>query len=161
MDLEMTKKIVLTTGTYNLIHPGHIKLLEAAARLGDELHIFLDSDKRNKELKGEKAIFSWVDRKKVLESLKVVSVVHHYEGPNGDFANKLRLLANDYHHTKKENRNKLIFIKGGDYSFKKMNQDEISLVKQNGGIVALLEYDDQYSTTKIFEKISGNGKIYE
>lgn len=66
---------VWTNGTFDVLHAGHIKLLEFAASYGD-LRVGIDSDKRVKELKGDNRPFNTTEnRKYFLESIKFVNDV--------------------------------------------------------------------------------------
>lgn len=66
---------VWVNGTFDVLHVGHIKLLEFASQLGS-LRVGIDTDKRVKELKGEDRPFNnQEDRKKMLESIKFVDEV--------------------------------------------------------------------------------------
>ena len=58
-------KKVLTYGTFDLLHYGHINLLERAKALGDYLVVGLSTDEFN-GLKGKKCYFSYEERKKML-----------------------------------------------------------------------------------------------
>lgn len=71
----MTKKIrVITYGTFDLLHYGHINLLRRARALGDYLIVGVSSDEFNK-LKNKKSFFNFENRKGMLESLKHVDEV--------------------------------------------------------------------------------------
>jgi len=66
---------VWVNGTFDVLHIGHIKLLEFASQFG-KLRVGIDTDKRVKELKGEDRPFNnQDDRKKMLESIKYVDEV--------------------------------------------------------------------------------------
>ena len=66
---------VWVNGTFDILHIGHIKLLEFASQFG-YLRVGIDTDKRVKELKGEdRPINTQDDRKKMLESIKFVDEV--------------------------------------------------------------------------------------
>lgn len=67
-------KNVLTYGTFDLLHRGHINILKRAADLGDYLIVAVSSDEFN-EIKGKKAINTFEDRKYILESLRFVDEV--------------------------------------------------------------------------------------
>lgn len=56
-------KRILTYGTFDLLHYGHIRLLKRAKELGDYLIVALSTDKFN-ELKGKKAYYNYDMRKK-------------------------------------------------------------------------------------------------
>ena len=65
---------VITYGTFDLLHIGHINLLRRAKEFGDYLIVGLSSDEFNL-LKGKKAFFDFNERKKILESIKYVDNV--------------------------------------------------------------------------------------
>lgn len=66
---------VWVNGTFDVLHVGHLKLLEFAAQFGT-LRVGIDTDKRVKELKGEDRPFNnQEDRKKMLEAIKYVDEV--------------------------------------------------------------------------------------
>ena len=67
-------KKVITDGTYDLLHVGHINLLRRARELGDYLVVVVSSDEFN-AIKGKKAYYSFEDRKKILEAIKYVDEV--------------------------------------------------------------------------------------
>lgn len=67
-------KTVLTYGTYDLLHVGHINLLKRARALGDRLIVGISTDEFNL-LKGKKSIFSYNERKTILEAIRYVDVV--------------------------------------------------------------------------------------
>ena len=62
-------KRILTYGTYDLLHYGHIRLLQRAKALGDYLIVALSTDEFN-EQKGKKAYHNYETRKKMLEDKK-------------------------------------------------------------------------------------------
>ena len=67
-------KRVLTYGTYDLIHFGHINLLKRAKELGEYLVVGLSTDEFN-EIKGKKSYFSYDKREYMLQSVKYVDEV--------------------------------------------------------------------------------------
>ena len=67
-------KRVITYGTFDLIHYGHINLLERAKKLGDYLVVGLSTNEFN-EQKNKKCYFSYEERKRLLEALRVVDLV--------------------------------------------------------------------------------------
>lgn len=71
---RMGMKKVITYGTYDLLHVGHINLLRRAKALGDYLIVVVSSDEFN-AIKGKKAYYSFEDRKKILEAIKYVDEV--------------------------------------------------------------------------------------
>ena len=67
-------KRVITYGTFDLLHYGHINLLKRAKELGDYLFVGLSTDEFN-ELKGKKSYFYYDERKTLLESIIYVDEV--------------------------------------------------------------------------------------
>jgi glycerol-3-phosphate cytidylyltransferase len=67
-------KRVITYGTFDLLHYGHINLLKRAKGLGDYLIVALSTNEFN-EIKGKKCYFSYEQRKKLLESIRYVDLV--------------------------------------------------------------------------------------
>ena len=67
-------KRVITYGTYDVLHYGHINLLKRAKALGDYLIVALSSDEFN-ALKNKKSYYTYEQRKKILESLRYVDLV--------------------------------------------------------------------------------------
>lgn len=67
-------KKVITYGTFDLIHNGHINILRRAKEMGDFLIVALSTDEFNK-VKNKKAYYSFEDRKGILEAIKYVDLV--------------------------------------------------------------------------------------
>ena len=65
---------VITYGTYDLLHWGHVRLLKRANALGDYLIVALSTDEIN-EFKGKKAYHNYEERKMMLEALRYVDLV--------------------------------------------------------------------------------------
>jgi len=67
-------KVVITYGTFDLFHVGHIRLLKRLRALGDELVVGISTDEFNLS-KGKQSFFSYEERAEILESCKYVSKV--------------------------------------------------------------------------------------
>ena len=67
-------KRILTYGTYDLLHYGHIRLLKRAKELGDYLIVALSTDEFN-AIKGKSAYHNYETRKKMLEAIRYVDLV--------------------------------------------------------------------------------------
>lgn len=67
-------KRILTYGTFDLLHYGHIRLLKRAKALGDYLVVALSTDEFN-EIKGKQAYHNYETRKKMLEAIRYVDLV--------------------------------------------------------------------------------------
>ncbi len=68
-------KKVITYGTFDLLHYGHINLLERAKKLGDYLIVALSTDEFNLNQKNKKSYFSYEKRKQLLEAIRYVDLV--------------------------------------------------------------------------------------
>lgn len=67
-------KRVMTYGTFDLLHYGHINILKKSKKLGDYLIVGLSSDEFN-EIKGKKSVMSYEERKEILDNIKYVDKV--------------------------------------------------------------------------------------
>lgn len=68
-------KRIITYGTFDLLHYGHINLLKRARELGDYLVVALSTDEFNWDSKQKKCYFSYEKRKQLLESCRYVDLV--------------------------------------------------------------------------------------
>ena len=68
-------KKVITYGTFDLLHYGHINLLRRAKSLGDYLIVALSTDEFNQNEKSKNCYFSYEQRKQLLESIRYVDLV--------------------------------------------------------------------------------------
>jgi rfaE bifunctional protein nucleotidyltransferase chain/domain len=74
------KRVVFTNGCFDVLHPGHIDLLEQARRLGDVLVVAINGDESVRRLKGRKRpIFPESERAEVLAALESVDYVCAFE----------------------------------------------------------------------------------
>src|SRR5699024_8404052 len=67
-------KRIITYGTFDILHAGHINLLRRAKELGDYLIVGISTDKFN-EMKGKQAYYSFEQRKAIVEAVKYVDKV--------------------------------------------------------------------------------------
>ena len=74
-NFEVKNKVVITYGTFDLLHYGHINLLRRAKQQGDYLIVALSTDKFNWESKQKKCYFSYEKRKALLEAIRFVDLV--------------------------------------------------------------------------------------
>ncbi len=73
---EAGKRIVFTNGCFDLLHPGHVHLLEAAARLGDILLVAVNDDDSVRRLKGSgRPIYPVAERAEILLALRWVDCI--------------------------------------------------------------------------------------
>lgn len=131
----MTKRIVVN-GTFDILHRGHIELLNYAKSLGDWLLVCIDSDERVKELKGPtRPINNEADRKFMLQNLKAVDYVLTF-----DSAEKLEEILEIYHAD--------VMVKGSDY------RDKPIVGSQFCKEIIFVDIVNGYSTTNIIQSIT-------
>jgi glycerol-3-phosphate cytidylyltransferase len=80
-------KRILTFGTYDLLHVGHVRLLKRAAALGDRLIVGVSSDELNISKKGRAPVYSTIERVEIIRSLSCVDdvFVEHSLEAKGDY----------------------------------------------------------------------------
>jgi D-beta-D-heptose 7-phosphate kinase/D-beta-D-heptose 1-phosphate adenosyltransferase len=133
---ELKNKTVFANGVFDILHAGHIKLLEQARRLGDRLIVGINSDTSVKKLKGDNRPIN--DEKTRAHTLKQFSCVDDVivfdEDTPYDLIKKLK---------------PDIIVKGGDYTVDQVVGKE--LVDE----VVIIPLEEGYSTTKIIGNING------
>ena len=72
---EKTDKAVITYGTYDLLHIGHIKMLRRCRALGSRLIVALSTDEFNLKMKNKVCIQPYTERKGILEAIRYVDLV--------------------------------------------------------------------------------------
>lgn len=132
------KKIVFTNGCFDILHIGHIRYLQEAAKLGDILIIALNSDASVKRLKGsDRPINNEMERAEMIGALGFVDYVTLFEEDTP--LELIKKIQPD------------VLVKGGDYT-----QDEVvgrEEVEARGGKLVLIPFVEGKSTTNIIEKI--------
>lgn len=134
------RKIVFTNGCFDILHSGHIALLEQAASHGDFLIVGLNSDDSVRRLKGEaRPVNNEVDRARVLGALASVSAVV--------------IFCEDTPLTLIEAIKPDILVKGADYS-----KDQVvggDIVEKHGGTIVLIDLVQGRSTTGTIARMQG------
>lgn len=135
---NIDKKIVFTNGCFDILHVGHVRYMQEAAKLGDILVVGLNSDSSVKRLKGpERPVNNQDDRAEMLSSLGFVDYVIVFDEDT------------PYELIKKIQPD--VLVKGGDY-----NPDNVvgkDIVEARGGELKLLHFVEGKSTTNIINKI--------
>lgn len=136
---RMGRSIVLTSGCFDIVHPGHISCLRQAKQLGDILIVGINSDESIKRFKGaNRPINCLSDRIAVLEALSYVGHVVPF--------------SEDTPHRLIEAVRPDFFVKGGDYTVDQL--PEAALVASLGGKVVIVPFVTGYSSTKIVNRMS-------
>lgn len=135
------RKLVVTNGCFDILHPGHVTYLEQARNQGDALLIGLNADASVSELKGpSRPVNCETDRASVLAALESVDGVCVF--PERAATAFLKRAQPD------------IYVKGGDYTLETLNQEERRAVEELGGKVVILPVVPGKSTTAILERIA-------
>ena len=136
---KKNKKIVITNGCFDILHPGHISYLKKSKELGDVLIVLINTDKSVKKNKGPKRpINNLAYREIVLSQLESVNYITSFSEKTPEKLYKILSPS--------------ILTKGRD-ALKKKVAGALD-VKKNGGVIKFINYDSKYSTTKIIKKIS-------
>ena len=134
---EKKLKIVFTNGCFDILHPGHIHVLEKSKSFGDILIVGLNSDSSIKNLKGaSRPKVKKGDRMKIISSIKYVDHVILFEEDT-----PLTLIKKIKPH---------ILVKGGDYSLNNIVGSEF--VQKNGGEVKVVNLLQGYSSSSLIDK---------
>lgn len=137
------EKIIFTNGCFDIIHAGHVGYLAEAKRLGDRLVVAINDDDSAHRLKGSGRPINPVERRMaVLAGLEAVDWVVSF--------------SEDTPEPLLESLQPEVLVKGGDYSM-----DQVvggSYVKSYGGMVRVLEFLDNCSTSAIMEKMKEVGE---
>jgi D-beta-D-heptose 7-phosphate kinase/D-beta-D-heptose 1-phosphate adenosyltransferase len=134
------KRIVFTNGCFDLLHAGHLSLLNGAAKFGDVLVVAINSDASVKRLKGpQRPLVSEAERSELLAALSCVDAVTIF-----DEDTPLETVERVRPH---------VLVKGQDYQNKAVVGREI--VEANGGRVELVPLVAEKSTSALVERIRG------
>jgi D-glycero-beta-D-manno-heptose 1-phosphate adenylyltransferase len=130
-------KTVMVNGTFDVLHPGHIALLNTARSYGDYLVVAIDTDRRVKELKGDKRpINCQQDRSIMLSNLKAVDFVVFFDS-TAELIDIMKLYKPD------------VYVKGSDWK-----HDTKSTAHEYCKEVIYYDRIEKYSSTKIIQRIA-------
>jgi D-beta-D-heptose 7-phosphate kinase/D-beta-D-heptose 1-phosphate adenosyltransferase len=131
---------VMVNGTFDILHRGHIQMLQYAKSLGNHLLVAIDTDRRVKELKGNsRPINNQNDRRYMLESLRYVDTVYFF-----DSTEELIELMKKYQPD--------VYVKGSDWK-----KDRQSTAHQYCNKVIYYDRVENYSTTNTIQDIITRG----
>jgi rfaE bifunctional protein nucleotidyltransferase chain/domain len=131
------KRVVFTNGCYDILHPGHVRLLESARSLGDILILALNTDDSVQRLKGmSRPILHEDTRAEIASCLEAVDAVTFF---NEDTPRELIAeVLPDF------------LVKGADWSHFIAGREEVEAA---GGTVMALPLEPGYSTTNLVQQI--------
>jgi D-beta-D-heptose 7-phosphate kinase/D-beta-D-heptose 1-phosphate adenosyltransferase len=136
---EQGEKVVFTNGCFDILHSGHVRYLNEAAKLGERLIVAVNSDESVRQLKGDSRPIVPLDSR--MELLAALSCVDWVVPFNEDTPERLicKLKPN-------------VLVKGGDYKPEQIAGAQC--VWDAGGQVEVLSFWDGFSTTNIVERIA-------
>ncbi len=131
------RRVVFTNGCYDILHPGHMRLLEAARSLGDLLILALNTDASVQRIKGpQRPMISQENRAALVDHLDSVDIVTFF-----DEETPRELIAEVLPD---------ILVKGADWSHFIAGREEVEAA---GGKVMALPLEPGYSTTNLVEVV--------
>ena len=132
------RRVVLTNGCFDLLHPGHTRLFIEARRLGDVLIVAMNSDRSLRALKGNhRALQPEAERAEIIAALAAVDYVTIFDDPSVRSV-VARMLPD-------------VLVKGGNYTLDTIvGRDEVEAA---GGRVVPIPFVPGYSTTAIIEAV--------
>ncbi len=140
-DLDhLSRRIVFTNGCFDILHVGHLRMLQQAKHKGDILIVGLNSDKSVKEIKGaDRPIIPQTYRAEMLCGFECVDYVVIFDDSTP--IKVIRSIRPD------------ILCKGSEWRYKYVTGSDI--VKQKGGEMFFYDHVDGISTTDIIQQIRG------
>ena len=133
--------IGFTNGCFDLVHAGHVDMLETASKACDRLIVAINSDQSIRKLKGKKRpVLDLKSREKLLRSLKVVDLVISF-----DEITPIKLI-------KKIKPN--VLFKGADYKTEEIVGADF--IQKNGGSVIRIALTKNQSTSNLISKLNNN-----
>jgi D-glycero-beta-D-manno-heptose 1-phosphate adenylyltransferase len=132
------RRVVFTNGCFDVIHPGHLALLETARSQGDVLVVGINSDRSVREIKGpSRPVFPETERVETLLALEPVDRVVVYDEPTP--LETIRQLRPD------------VLVKGADWALEDIVGRDV--VEERGGRVVRVDLLPGRSTTAILDRI--------
>jgi rfaE bifunctional protein nucleotidyltransferase chain/domain len=132
--------VALANGCFDVLHVGHVRYLEGAAREADRLVVAVNADATVRALKGEgRPVMPEGDRAEIVAALRCVDYVVVFA--EATVTNVLQTLKPDVH------------CKGTDYTVDTVPEREI--VRAYGGRTAIVGDPKDHSTTELIAKIAG------
>jgi len=131
------EKVVFTNGCYDILHPGHIRLLEAARSLGDRLILALNTDASVQRIKGPmRPMLSQDDRAALADALEAVDAVTFFDEDTP--RELIAAVLPD------------VLVKGADWAHFIAGREEVEAA---GGEVKALPLEPGYSTTNLVDLV--------
>ena len=134
------KRVVFTTGVFDILHPGHVRYLAEARRHGDALIVAVNSDRSVRANKGpDRPVHPEAERAEVITALAAVDVAVIFDDDTPDGI--IKAIQPD------------VLVKGADWP-----ADQIvgrDTVEARGGVVIRVPVEQGHSTTNVLKKLRG------
>lgn len=131
---------VLVTGCFDVLHVGHIHLIEQAAKFSGWVFVGVNSDAAVRQLKGPtRPINNQLDRMRILMAIRYVSDVFVIDSNTVDGA--IRAMKPS------------VWVKGGDWTLETLNPLEVAAAREVGARIEIVPALEGYSSTKIIERM--------
>ena len=139
MEFVKSMKHIFVNGTFDVLHPGHVQLLNYAKSFGDTLTVGIDSDRRVAEKKGpSRPIYNIKDRSFMLQNLKSVDYVVVFDSDK-ELEHCLKTIRPD------------IMVVGSDWKGKSV------IGSMYSGELKFFDRIEEYATTKTIQSIIDRG----
>lgn len=139
------RKLVLTNGAFDLLHPGHLHFLQNAGKLG-ELVVALNSDRSVRALKGPaRPILGERERAYALAQFEAVKAVVIFRSKR--LTREIRALKPD------------VYVKAGDYTLETLDPGERAELEAAGARIRFLPFLPGFSTTQLIARIRAAGTL--
>jgi len=136
--------VVLTNGTFDLLHVGHVRYLQEARDLGDVLVVGINSDASVRGYKGAgRPVVPQDERAEIVAALRCVDYVTIFDEPTA--THLVETLQPD------------IYVKGGDYSPGAKPLPEAEAVLSYGGEVKIIPFVQGHSASDLIQRVMRDG----
>jgi D-beta-D-heptose 7-phosphate kinase/D-beta-D-heptose 1-phosphate adenosyltransferase len=134
------KRLVLTNGTFDLLHVGHVRYLQAARELGDVLVVGINSDASVRGYKGPgRPVVPQDERAEIVAALRCVDYTTIFDEPTA--THLAETLQPD------------IYAKGGDYAPGSKPLPEAAAVERYGGEVRIIPFVEGHSASELIRRM--------
>lgn len=141
LDKDKNHHLVMTNGCFDVLHIGHIKILEESKKLGESLLVAVNSDESVARLKGSnRPINNSKDRIRILSAIEFIDYIILFEEDTPK--DIIKAISPDF------------LVKGGDYEAKDIVGADH--VKSYGGKVIIIDLVEGYSSSKIISSLKTN-----
>lgn len=135
---ESGKRIVFTNGCFDLLHPGHLSLLEASAKMGDVLIVAINDDSSVRRLKGaSRPIYPQTERAEILSGVRWVDYVTVFSEDTP--LETIRAVKPD------------VLVKGAEYGEGEIVGEEF--LSSYGGVVERFPMKNAYNTSNFVRRV--------